>query len=138
MGIEKFRRHVSGAEFRTTGITYTQATAGVGANSFLMAAPCNCVVEEVILISDTATTASVAAQHYEFQVANMTQSENLLSAVKSTVTANVLADTAFVITPDQNNIVTQDDVIEFQVTVAGTPTDLSGARMTVQCNYRPV
>ena len=138
MGISKDRRTISGAEYRATTINYIQATAGVGQNNFLMAAPSKAVIEQVIIISDTASTASITAQHYEFQVNNLTQSEDLISTAVSTVTADIVADTPYILTPDQNNIVAQADVIEFQVSVAGTPTDFTSARITVQCNYRPI
>lgn len=138
MSIEKFRRKLSGAERRAEIVNYIQAAAGVGQNQYLMVAPNNAVLETVDIVSDTASTGSVAGQHYEFNVHNLTQSYDMLAANVSTVTTDLAADTVYTLTPDQTTIISKGDVIELQVSVAGTPTDFTTAIIVAQSNYRIV
>ena len=138
MGISKDRRTISGAEYRCVSMPWTQSTAGAAKDVVMMVAPAKAVIEQCIIVSDTATTASVAITHYTMQIRNLTQSENLLATAASVVGADWVADTPYTLTPDQNQIVSQDDVIEFQIGAVGTPTDLRTAIITLQCNYRPI
>lgn len=138
MGIEKFRRTVSGSEYRAVAVNYTQAAAGTGQNQYLMAAPNKAVLEQVQILSDTASTGSVTAQKYEFNVRNITDSYDMIATSISSVDGEVLADTAFNLTPDQTTIISKGDIIELQVSVTGTPTDLTSAIIIAQANYRPV
>lgn len=141
MGLEKFRRKLSGAENRSQSTLVYPVFGTPGANYFLMSAPCKAIIEEVVLVSDTVTTASTAANHFDAQVANLTQSKNLLSTAESFVANDFVADTAWSLDPDQNNIVEQNDVIELQISATGTggvTGVASTAKIIAQVFYRPV
>ena len=102
---------------------------------FLFAVPFGCSILDVVLVSDTATTGSDGSNNYQFQVANLTQTQDLLSSQVSTNGNEIAADTVFTITPDQNTGVAPDDVLELQITKNGTATDLSGAEVIVEVHY---
>ena len=86
-------------------------------------------------VSDTATAASDAGNKYDFQVANLTQTNNLLASAKSTNGAEIAANTVYDLGPDQNRQVAANDVLELQITKTGAPTDLSGAEVAVVVEY---
>lgn len=84
-------------------------------------------IQDVALVSDTASTGSDGSNNFTFQVANLTQSNDLLSAVVTTNSNEIGADTVYKLTPDQNQDVNAGDVIELQIVMNGTATDLSSA-----------
>jgi len=81
-----------------------------------------CVVKRVTLISDTATASSDASNRWQFNVRNVTQSEDLLAADVATDAAEIAANVPFVLTPDQNDAIAADDVLRLEVTKTGSPT----------------
>lgn len=112
---------------------------GASQQKFIFVAPSACTVTNVVLVSDTATTGSNGAAIWSFQVANLTQTEDLLSAAQHTdatgTGTEISADTAYDITPNQNATIAADDVLELQITKTGAPTDLSSAEVAVQVIY---
>ena len=106
-------------------------------NEFIFAAPSACTIANVLLVSDTDTSGSDASNKYDFQVSNVTQSQNLLSAAATTNGAEITQDVVKEITPDQNASITQGDVLKLSITKTGTPTDLSSADVHVIVIYVP-
>ena len=90
-------------------------------------------IDEVTLISSVAVTAN-DTNYWSFQVANLTQADDLLAAAQTTQAtggAGITADEAFSITPDQNASIAAGDVLELQITETGTATSLAGVVVAV-------
>lgn len=104
---------------------------------YLFVAPYDCNIDQVYLVSDTAVAAN-DTNYYAFQVQNLTQSEALLSSAKTTQATGgtaIAADTPYAVAPDQNQVISDGDVIELQVTETGTATDLAGAEIIAVVEY---
>ena len=109
--------------------------ANSGQNDHVFVAPSACTITNLTIVSDTATTGSNGSNNYTFQIANRTQTNNLLSAVVSTNGNEIAADTAFDVTPDQNATLAANDVLELVITENGTATDLTSAKVTAFVEY---
>jgi hypothetical protein len=94
-----------------------------------------CVVTGAYLLSSAATT-SDGSNLYTFQLRNNTQSLSLLSAAKSTNGADLAANVAYSLAPDQNLTLTAGDALILTVTETGTATDLSSAQISLTIFYR--
>ena len=106
-------------------------------NRYLFVAPYDCNIATVSIVSDTAV-ATNNTNYYSFQVQNLTQAEALLSAAQTTETtggAAIAVDTPYAVTPDQNSVISDGDVLELQVTEAGTATDLTSAQLVAVVEY---
>ena len=104
---------------------------------YLFVAPYDCNIDQVYLVSDTAVAAS-DTNYYSFQVQNLTQSEALLSSPQTTQATGgtaITADTPYALAPDQNQVISDGDVLELQVTDTGTATDLTGAEIIAVIEY---
>jgi hypothetical protein len=140
---------IDGDRLKSGGVTGTQlsvtaATKAVAVNisgfnasvnKFVFIAPSACTIQEVMIVSDTATSGSDGSNKFDFQVSNRTQTEDLLSVLATTNSAELAIDVAKSVTPDQNATIDQGDVLEFQIVKTGTPTDLSSAEVMVQVIY---
>lgn len=94
-------------------------------------------IENVRLLSDTATASSAANKKYAFQIADLTNTKNLLATAVDTNTTEITGDTVYEITPDQNNTeLGEGTVLELQITKTGSPTDLSNAEVVVFVDYK--
>jgi len=119
-----------------------QATyiAGWGTNGYnvnIGPIPCKAEITDLVVLSDTATTAQITATHYSFQLNNTTQSEDLFAAVNSLVGADLAANVAKAFTTDQNQIVAKNDNLQVQVSATGTGTlTMASAKLTLQVRYR--
>lgn len=106
------------------------------ANSLVWVAPAACTISDVLLVSSAATSGSNASNNWSFNVRNVTQSENLRSAGKSTNGAEIAAETAYALALDQNLTgIAQNDVLRLDVTQTGSPTSLSAARVVAVIRY---
>jgi hypothetical protein len=94
-------------------------------------APANMTVQGCTLISDTATTGSDGSHNWAFQIANLDAATTLLAAAQATNDTEITAEVAYAITPDQNQNIALDDILELQITQTGTPTSLASARIKV-------
>ena len=104
---------------------------------YLFVAPHDCNIGQVCLVSDTAVAAN-DTNYYSFQVQNLTQSEALLSSAQTTQATGgtaITADTPYAVTPDQNQVISDGDVLELQVTETGVATDLTGAEIIAVVEY---
>lgn len=104
---------------------------------YLFVAPYDCNIDQVCLVSDTAVAAN-DTNYYSFQVQNLTQSEALLSSAQTTQATGgtaITADTPYAVTPDQNQVISDGDVLELQVTETGVATDLTGAEIIAVVEY---
>lgn len=115
--------------------------ANASGNHFLYAIPASALYEisDVYIVSDVATTSSDGTHNWTIQVANLTAANNLIATAKTTNGAEITADTRYAMGVDQNNVkasLTGGDVLELQITKNGTPTDLSGAKVIVQLDYK--
>jgi hypothetical protein len=90
-------------------------------------APLSCTIQNVLLVSDTATSGSDASNNYNFNVTNKTQTQDMLSAAVTTNGNEIAQFVAYEIQPDQNNSVSQGDVITLNITKNNTATNLSSA-----------
>ena len=87
-------------------------------------------IDDVILLSDKATSSSDSSNNYEFQVVNLTNQEDLLATEVSTFGNEIQGDNIFSIKPDQNNSnLGAGTVIELQITKNASATDLSSAEV---------
>lgn len=91
----------------------------------IFVAPCKCYVKDVWLITETGAALHGTAYH-SFQVKNVTQTLDLMAAAVSYLTGGtaITADTPYKLTPDQNNLLAAEDVIELDITKVSTPTAL--------------
>lgn len=103
-----------------------RAWSAAAFSTFIQPPVRSATIEEVRIVSTTATTGSSAGvTDYVFDVYNVTDSHSLFSATQTTGTTEITANTVYTLTPDQNNTITADDVLEFRVTVNGSPTSLT-------------
>ena len=106
-------------------------------NRYVFVAPYDCRIDQVSIVSDTAVAAS-DTNYYSFQVQNVTKSLSLLSAQKTTkVTGGtaVSANAPYDLSPNQNQVVSDGDVLQLQVTETGVATDLTAAEIVVVVKY---
>lgn len=104
---------------------------------YIFVAPYDCRIDQVSLVSDTAVATS-DTNYYAFQVQNLTQAAALLSSAKTTQATGgsaISADVPYELSPDQNVVVSDGDVIELQVTETGTATDLTSAEILIAVEY---
>ena len=104
---------------------------------YLFVAPYDCNIDQVSLLSDTAVQAH-DDNYYTFQVRNKTQSEGLLSTPVRTRTSDAGAlkgDEVFDLSPDQNQVINDGDVLELEVTKTGAPPDLTEAEIIAVVEY---
>lgn len=104
--------------------------------------PAAWVAERVYIISDAATSSSVASTtEYTWMLRNQTQAENLFSATPSTATTvggvgggELAADAVTgggTLTANQNTDIAAGDVIRFTVTKVGSPTAITQLKVMV-------
>lgn len=106
------------------------------ANFICFSMPSAGTISSVKLVSDTTTSGSSAGNKWDFNVRNVTQAENLRSAVKSTNGAEITAEVTYDLGLDQNlSGIASGDVIRLDVTKTGSPTSLTSARIIVCVNY---
>lgn len=98
---------------------------------FVFAAPLDFTCAELVIISDTATSGSDGSNNWAAQVANLTAANDLLATAWNSNGDELAADGAKVVTLDQNQAISQNDVIEVQFTQTGSPTALSSAEILV-------
>ncbi len=106
-------------------------------NVYAFVAPYDCKVDQVSLVSDVAVGAS-DTNYYSFQVQNVTRSLALLSAAKTTrVTGGtaIAQNVPYDLAPNQNQVVSDGDVLQVQVTETGAATDLTAAEVVVNVEY---
>ncbi len=104
---------------------------------YLFVAPYDCRVDQVYLVSDTGVAAN-DTNYYSFQVQNLTESEALLSSAQTTQATGgtaITADEPYALTPDQNQVISDGDVLELQITETVTATDLTGAEIIAVVEY---
>lgn len=89
-------------------------------------APSKCYVRGAVLVTETADPVD-GTDYWSFKLVNVTQTKDLNSAAKTNFTGGtaITGDTPYALTPDQNNELARDDVIEFQATKAGSATALN-------------
>lgn len=92
-------------------------------NVYLVPAPHAMTVESVRLLVYAAVAADLT-DFWTFQLRNVTQAEDLLSAAVTTETTGLDADTPFDLEPDQNGAISEDDVLELQIVKAASAADL--------------
>ena len=126
--------HVHTALPRATSMVRIGGISGSD-DRYLFVAPAASYIRQVSLVSDTATSSSDGTDNYTFQVANLTQTNNLLASAKSTNGAEIAADTVYDLDPDQNQQVAANDVLELQITKNNAPTDLSSAEISAVIEY---
>ena len=110
--------------------TVGQTLGDVSASNdhFLFIAPCNLKIINVQFVTET-TDAIDATDFWTFQIANLTDSVNLMAAVVTNETGGtaITADTPYDLTPDQNQDVNKGDVLELQMVKAASATTLAAA-----------
>ena len=94
-------------------------------------------IDDIEIVSDVATTGSDDSNKYAFQVHDMLGDADLLATAIDTYSGDEMTgDTAYRITPDQNNTnLAAGTVIELQVTKTGSPTDLTNAEILVTVTW---
>lgn len=95
------------------------------------------IVASVALISTVATSGSDGANNWSVQLADITGAVNLFATAPSTNGSELVVDTAWRKTPDQNATVIADHVLKLTVTKTGAPTSLAAARVLVQVDVYP-
>lgn len=98
----------------------------------IFVAPAKCYIKKVYLISETADAVG-ATNYWDMKVVNVTDSEDLSSAVVTTNTGGdaISADTPYEIPVDQNNQLDALDVLELNLVAGGTPVDLQECSVLV-------
>jgi len=98
-------------------------------NLFVGLSPAACTVTKIILVSNAAST-STSGNEVTFQLRNLTAAQNLFSGTVGTFTAlggvgggaDLVANTAYVLTPNQNANIAANAALELQITYVGAPT----------------
>lgn len=116
-----------------------KSSGALAAAEYQIAVPQKASIQKVVLVPDTATTGSVASTtEWAFMLRNVTEGQDLFSATPTTATSQsgigggeLAADTAYVLNADQNQTLTQHDVLRFTVTQTGSPTAVSDASIVV-------
>jgi len=121
---------LSEAALRRTEGTYI-GTLSASTNMHVFHAPCYCSIAEVTVSVDT-TVAISNTDYWQAQVANMTQSNDLLSAATDTIGVAITADTVRTLGPDQNTTLNTDDVLELQLTKVASGANLGGLYVAVR------
>ncbi len=104
---------------------------------YLFVAPYDCRIDQVSLVTDTAVQTS-DTNYYAFQVRNLTQSVSLLSTTVRTRPGDagaIKSDEVFDLSPDQNQVINDGDVLELMVIMTGSPADLSDAEIIAVVEY---
>ena len=104
---------------------------------YLFVAPYDCRIDQVSLLSDTAVQQH-DANYYAFQVRNKTQSEALLSIPRRTRPSDdgaIKGDEVFDLSPDQNQVIHDGDVLELEVTKVGAAPTLLNAEIIAVVEY---
>ena len=120
--------------------------APTGANQLdnrlrMMQAPANMELVAVRIIPSTSTSGSDATNRYEFNVRNLTQSVNLMSAASVTDGNELVANTARELTLNQNTATIQaNDVLAINVDIkddgSAGPTNLSAAKFDIEAVWK--
>ena len=101
-------------------------------NYFMLVAPTNIRVTKIRVTVDAAIDVSTSA-YWSLQLANMTRGCDLLSTADNlNYDTALVADSVYEITPDQATYVTEDDVLELQLTETGSATNLGGLLVEVE------
>lgn len=77
---------------------------------------------DLVVISDTATSASTGGNNWAFQVRDLTAGQNLFGTAKSTNGDELAINTAKVWTFDTFQSIAQNAVLQIQITKNGAPT----------------
>lgn len=104
---------------------------------YLFVAPYDCKIDQVSLVSDTAVAAN-DTNYYSFQVQNLTAAKALLSSAKTTQATGgtaITGDAPYDLSPSQNQVISDGDVLELQITETGTATDLTSAEIVAVVEY---
>ena len=120
---------------RSAAVLYPHAhlgTLSASGDHYLMVAKENMTLRSLTLVSSTATTSSSGNEH-TFDLYNLTQGHSLFSATVGTHTSlegvgggsDPVADSPWVLTPDENVSISSGDVIELRHTFTGTPGSLT-------------
>ncbi|MFP4460123.1 MAG: hypothetical protein ACLFSQ_11110 [Candidatus Zixiibacteriota bacterium] len=94
-------------------------------------------IDDIIIVSDTATASSSDTKKYAFQIKDKTNSNELLeTAIDTDSDGEIAADTSYRLTPEQNNTsLGGGTVLELDITMTGSPTDLSSAEVTAYVHW---
>lgn len=120
--------------------------APTGANQLnnrfrIMQAPVNMELVAVRIIPSASTSGSDATNRYEFNVVNVTQAANLMSAASVTDGNELAANTARELVMNQNTAnIQNNDVLAVNVDIkddgSAGPTDLSAATFDIEVEWR--
>lgn len=102
----------------------------------IFVAPAKCYIRKIYFITETADEVG-ATNYWDIKIVNVTDSEDLSSAVVSTNTGGtaIVADTPLEITVDQNNQLDALDVLELDLVAGGTPIDLQECSVVVVYSF---
>lgn len=103
-------------------------------NIHLMSAYSTLKITSVKLLVDTDIAAN-DSNYWSAQLVNLTQIDNLLSSAKTSKATGgtaFTADSAWTITPDQNEYLRAGDVLELQLTKSGSASSLSNLVVQVE------
>jgi hypothetical protein len=108
-------------------------TVSASVNDYLMPCPSKFVVEKFSILSTTATTGSSSGNEWQFQAKNRTTTTDLFSAAVGTFTslggvgggAEIAVDTAYLLTPNQNQTMNENAVLEWRFVKVGVITTLT-------------
>lgn len=96
-------------------------------------------IKRIVIVPDTASSSS-SGNEWQFGLQNKTTTNQLFSGTVGTFTTlggvgggEFAVDTAYVLTPDQNDTVSLDDVLEFTMTKVGTVTTIT--RLSIFVEY---
>lgn len=121
-----------------TVFTY-QASGAIGAGELQFAAATAMIIEKVVIVPNTTTTGSSGgSKAWTFQLRNVTAAVDLFSALAATsgTVAGVgggelAADTAYALTPNQNETVASSAVLRFTIAAVGSPTAVGDASIVL-------
>ncbi len=91
-------------------------------------------IDKVTLISSLATT-SDGGNNWTFQLHNRTATLTLFATAPTTNGSEFVVDTAKVLTPDQNTLITAGEVLELVATLTGTPGNLGQFHVQIDGHY---
>lgn len=125
--------------FRIGGISATALTK----DYYCFASPTKMRVKRAYLLSNTTTSGSTTSNEYQFMLRNITDSLDLMSALKRTNAGEITLGTVFDLSVNQNQTIDSsyalNKVLRLQVTTLGTPsTSLASAEVLFLMEWQPV
>lgn len=119
------------------------ASLSASVDRYMFVAPSTCIVERVVLISDTGTSSS-SGNEWQWELHNLTAANQLFSSTVGTFTSlggvgggnDLIGDQPELLIPDQNQQISAGDLLMFRWQDVGAVTAITRATVLLQAYPR--